>query len=394
MRKALIGLVVLGAMASIMLCASYGWDQATETKDRITQAFIYGFVSAATLALHVLALRLWVSRWRCTGAFVGAVAMLAFIMTCFTSLGGLATRSDKVLTERQDALDNKEATRRQIAELLAERSGLKFKRTTQAGIDALQLLADAAKTARVAECGNGDPRQRGRFCRDKEDMEAKAISDLASAQVDKAATDRFDAIEAQLASLRSAGRSEVGVGAADPLKALLAKIVGSFAERFSAWQKAVFAVVFDLVLVAMIIGIDALGHGAHAQPTRAAAHVDKKPTDRNEPAPEPQRPTPVLAPPPKPKLIASSPAPVGSVRVILTNSLQAAPGQRVEIAELGRRYREVCKAEGKRPVSMDEFIEGVEKFCKALDLKRRHEGGNLFILDVQLVDVEHKSVSR
>ena len=86
---------------------------------------------------------------------------------------------------------------------------------------------------------------------------------------------------------------------------------------------------------------------------------------------EPLVTEPVIAPPPKPKLIVSSQVPVGSVRVILTNNLKPAPGKRVEIAELGARYREVCKAEGRRATSMTEFIDAVEKFCEDLRLKRR-----------------------
>src|SRR5262249_29692530 len=121
MRRGLILILAIGALASIALCANYGWDQATELKDRGTQAFIYGFVSLATLALHGLALRMWVVGWRKSGAFVGAVAMLAFMMTAFTSLGGLASRSDRVLAERQGALETRTDTRKQIDDLVKEK---------------------------------------------------------------------------------------------------------------------------------------------------------------------------------------------------------------------------------------------------------------------------------
>jgi hypothetical protein len=80
MRKLLIAIVILGALASIALCASYGWDQATVLKDRVTQAFVYGFVALATLTLHMVALRAWVIGWRKSASFIGAVAMLAFVI--------------------------------------------------------------------------------------------------------------------------------------------------------------------------------------------------------------------------------------------------------------------------------------------------------------------------
>src|SRR5262245_56795181 len=120
MRKSLIAVLAIGALASIALCGNYGWDQATETKDRVTQAFVYGFVAMATLALHGLALRIWVNGWRKSGTFVGIVAMLAFIMTAFTSLGGLASRSDRAIAERQDVLDTRTDTKKQIDDLVKE----------------------------------------------------------------------------------------------------------------------------------------------------------------------------------------------------------------------------------------------------------------------------------
>jgi hypothetical protein len=41
---------------------------------RVTQAFVYGFVALATLALHAVALHICVNGWRKSGIFVGIVA--------------------------------------------------------------------------------------------------------------------------------------------------------------------------------------------------------------------------------------------------------------------------------------------------------------------------------
>ena len=89
LRRFLIAIATVGALASVALCASYGWDQAEVLKDRITSAFIYGMGSVFTLALHVAAIRVWVLGWCKSGAVIGLAGFLAFVMTAFTSLGGL-----------------------------------------------------------------------------------------------------------------------------------------------------------------------------------------------------------------------------------------------------------------------------------------------------------------
>jgi hypothetical protein len=180
-------------------------------------------VAVFTLVLHVAAIRTWVLGWRKSGAAIGFAAFLAFVMTAFTSLGGLASRSDRVIAERQDVLDTKADTKQQIADLTKERAALKFTRITKGAVDAAQQVADAAKLTKERECGGGDPRQRGRFCRDKEDGEGVALASLATATTNKAATDRFDEIEAQLKKLRSL-KGETGVGSVNPLRDLLATI--------------------------------------------------------------------------------------------------------------------------------------------------------------------------
>jgi len=72
--------------------------------------------------------------------------------------------------------------------------------TNQAAADAAQRAADAATTAKERECGNGDPKQRGRFCRDKEDAKRLAADALAKATAAKALTDRAVKLEADTAS--------------------------------------------------------------------------------------------------------------------------------------------------------------------------------------------------
>jgi hypothetical protein len=223
MRKLLIAIVWVGAIASVALCASYGWDQATVLKDQITSAFFYGMVAVFTLVLHRVAFQIWIAGWRKAGGWIGFGAFLAFVMTAFTSLGGLPTRANHTTTERQHEIDNEGSTKRQIQALEKERAGMTFRHTTQAMVDAAKRAADAATKAKEDECW-----QRGPLCRDKETKEEAANKALAEAQANKDATDRSIQIKSDLDRLRpQTGQNKVG--SADPLNKLLTDIIDVYA---------------------------------------------------------------------------------------------------------------------------------------------------------------------
>jgi hypothetical protein len=121
-------------------------------------------------------------------------------------------------------------------------------------------------------------------------------------------------------------------------------------------------------------------------PEAALSAMTRDPVD-TKPEPVVEDASPVVIPPaPKPKLIASNPKQlVGSVKRILTDNMESCQGGKVEIAECGARYRAVCKAEGKRSVTKDQFIAEIDEFCMAIGIKRRSIGGHLYLMDVQLV---------
>jgi hypothetical protein len=396
MRKLLIAIVVLGGLASVAMCASYGWDQATILKDQISQAFFYGMVAVFTLVLHIVAFRIWIAGWRGSGALIGSAAFLAFVMTAFTSLGGLATRTDHTTTERQHEIDTADDTKRQIRALERERDGMTFRHTTQAVVDAAQLAANTAKQARAAECGNGDPKQRGRFCHQKEDSEAAAIETLAEAQANKAATDRFDQIEKDLIRLRpQTGQNSAGT--ADPLKAMLTDILNvTWATFLTGWQKVFLAGIYDICMIASMIGIEVLGQlPAKRRDDEAETPAKSEPAQRveiSESTPvvietvaEPATPA-KLPPPARPKLAtARNDAPAASIVRIMTAALELAKGQRVDLEAAFHRYAADSKAEGRDPVEADVYIDSMARFCKTVGIKTKTINGKLYLLGVQLV---------
>ena len=318
------------------------------------------------------AVRLWFNRLRGISVFIGLIAALAFIVTFTNSLGGIASRADKVEAQRSRILDARSDDRRELERLEKQLADLgNYAPTDQAAVDAAKRAADAATTAKERECGNGDPKQRGKFCREKEESERAAADALRKATAEKATTDRASKIEGDIRALRDRLYAGETVASANPLGNALSLLIGSAADVLTARLQAIIALVFELCLVGLMVSYEALGHKS-----------------------EPERARVAIPPRPKPQLIASNPSPpVGSVKRILTDNLDHSPGRKVEIAELGKRYRDVCKAEGKCAVSQDAFVADFGAFCDAVGIKRKMVGDHLYLIDVQLTQLRNGSIT-
>ena len=70
---------------------------------------------------------------------------------------------------------------------------------------------------------------------------------------------------------------------------------------------------------------------------------------------------------------------------ILTEQLERCDGGKVDIADLGARYRAVCKAEGRKSVSQGEFIDLVGTFCAKVGIELKAIEGRPHLMNVRLV---------
>ena len=101
-------------------------------------------------------------------------------------------------------------------------------------------------------------------------------------------------------------------------------------------------------------------------------------------------PSPVLTklpPRPKPKLVAARrEPPAGAVGQIMTDALEPARGQRVELGQGYLRYAAVCKAQSQEPVTPDQYMDAMVTFCKGIGIRTRIIGDKLYLMDVQLTE--------
>jgi hypothetical protein len=400
MRKVLSLLVVLCGIVSIAMTSRYGWKQADNTIDQTMSAMMFGTIALCAIIFDAVAIRLWVNRWRAAGFFIGVIACLAFVVTFSNSLGSILSRSDAVEAQRQNITDQRADNRRELNRLedALARIG-SFTPTDQAAVEAATRAANTATDRRKVECGENNEK-RGPLCRQREIEDTDAAAKLATTTANKATTDRARDLEGQIAKVKAKLTASANVGSINPLAQALARIVPGLGDGISAMMQAAVALVFELCIIGMMVGFELLGHAA---PARSAPQAEVQ-----EPAapvvvvpvvPEPTPPPPelkvvepkmvVVPPPAKPKLIATNPdrRPVGSVKRILTVHLESAPGDKVEIADVGNRYRDVCRRDGKRTVTSDEFCTELDDFCRTVGITWKKAGEHVYLLDVRLASL-------
>jgi len=223
-------------------------------------------------------------------------------------------------------------------------------------------MVSAAERTRKAECGNGDPGQRGKNCRQRETEEATARTALTAAVANKAATDRAAKLDADIRDLRKRLDGAQTVANPNPLGAALELMLGAGAATLTAWQQAIVAGVFELCLVGVMVIFELLGQ--RRQPTGQQAVVAG-----NNVA---QTPAVIGALPPRrmPRGKASKSSNGGSVKAFVRDHLfPADDGERVDIKSLVHTYRSWCAEKGLVPVDLDGFLDEIERLCGKLGIK-------------------------
>ena len=323
MRKLLIAMAGCIGVVSILLTARYGWKQADEEIDRWIAAVMFGSISLCAFVFDALAVRLWFVGWRKAGGFIGFIAALAFVVTFSNSLGGIVSRADTVQAQRQSVTDARADNRRELQRLEQALKDLgKFTPADAEAVAAAKRAADTATENRKAECD-----KRGPNCRQRELDEQAAATALREVTAHKATTDAAKRYEAQIGGVKAKLASPEGaaIAHANPLGNALALIIGTAADVLTARMQAIIALVFDLCLVGLMIGVEALGH-VRASP---ASSDDTSPVARPIITIDPELKPARLRQVPRPKLVAASAEPLaGSIPKIMTAALEPATGKR------------------------------------------------------------------
>jgi hypothetical protein len=370
------GLIVIG------LVGRYGFKSTDIEADAWIMAFLFGAIAAGGLFGHAVAVRLWRTSQAASVA-VGIVSAVALLLNLSNSLGAIAGRADTATMERIAKNRSIRAAEAELKRLTDLRTAMPaFIQTDVDAVSAAKRAADAATTAKERECGAGDPKQRGRFCRDKEDAEKVATEALAQVSAAKAATDRATKLEAD-AQKQGDKLAELGplvvVNVQGSAIAKLFRLPDEEADFAATAQQFGVAVVVELIIVMCMIAWEVLGHALPmtARPEDVASNAAVASLEVAPPS--------TLALPPSPKLVAANNEPRASIPKIMTAALEPAAGKRVELEEAFSAYAGACQAEGKRPVAPGQFVDPLRTFCKAAGIRIKDEGGHVYLMNVQLV---------
>ena len=249
----------LGAV-SISLAARYGYKGADTAIDGLISAVVFGSIALCAFMFDAAAVRLWFMRHRLGAVVIGSIAAAALVVTFTNSLGAIAGRADATQAERAHATNEVATDRAELRRLTREREAITLRPATAEAVTAGREAVAAAERIRLAECGNGDPRQRGSNCRSRETEEQTRRDALAALLRDQAASARAVELDAAMAAIRARLANAPAVQNANPLGATLEALLGAGASVLTAWQQAIVAAVFELCLVGVMVIYELLGH--------------------------------------------------------------------------------------------------------------------------------------
>jgi hypothetical protein len=340
---------------SVALAARYGFKSADTATDGVIYATMFGTIAAGggimqALAVHVVAGASMRQGWRAFwGLAIGAIGLAAMLATVLSSLGAIAGRADAMAAERSKASETVKDDRADLARLATERAALKFTPTDAEAVAAARKAASTAERARRAECGDGDPKQRGKHCRTREDDEKDASDKLTAATTNKATTDRAAKLDADLAGIRKRLESAPTIGAVNPLAAALGRLFGMSVSDAADRRDLFLAIVLELLVAGSMIGVE---------------------LTREHKAPEPSAP-------------ARRELPRGSVEQFLLAATKRKPRARTGWRDLHARYEAWCSGAA-TPHAFEAFTAELAAICRDIGVKVAGKGADAVCVDITL----------
>jgi hypothetical protein len=355
--------------------ANYGYTTADDPAVRWNMAFLFGVIATAGLFGHAVSVRIW-SISRVWSMLIGLACVGALLLNLSNSLGALANRSSKAVAEvtsKAAALKDDRAELQRLQERLDTLG--KFEPTDAAAVAAAERAAKAATIAKERECGNGDPKQRGKFCRDREDAERAANEALSKATTAKAMTDRANKLETEMQPIRDRVHAAGPIAETNVQGNALAKLFrlpDSEAGFAAVLQNFLLAAIVEVIIVLCMVTFELLSPYRHARSAAALRPLESAPTQ------------PLLGRRPiRPRLVSSQPA-AFSVVDFGAASLEPAPGERLDAEVFFLAYEKAAESRRLRALPPEEFVEPFKRLCDEAEIRTSKRNRKLYLMDVRL----------
>ena len=410
------GVGIFGLVCSaivISVAARYGYKTADNELDAWIWAFTYGAVTFAGLGGHMVGVRLWRYGKRGFALTIFAASFFALLISLSNSLGAMAGRMNTTVAARIQTADLVRDARNDLKQKQEERAALRFTPSDKDAVAAANRKAAAATAAKDEACKYVSQR-----CRDREKEEISALGEASQASRDMSITDHASDLDAEIKALKEkiekAGPVLEANSQGNALARLFALPEGD-AAQLSTYQNLAMAIGIEILIVLSLIAYEVMTEHEHErrplpmpEAPQAPIMADAEPLmlieaapkiEEVAPTPEPifeEAPTTTIEPEPKeevaprtfpprrPRLIASEAAPFGNVAEILDAALENATRGKLELAPVFQAYLDACRAQGKRPVSQDRFVDDLTAFCRDSGIAMTGDDTGIYLRKVRL----------
>jgi hypothetical protein len=389
MRYIVGGFGVICGLVVIALVGRYGYKNTDIETDAWIAAFIYAIVTAGGLFGHPLAMRVRRKNWPAATVifFVSAAALL---LSLSNSLGAIAGRANTATTQR--IANNREirAAESELKRLTGLRDAMPaFVPTDEEAVTAAKEALRTAKGRRVAECG-GNNEKRGRQCKSREEDETTATTKLSEATAAKAVTERATRLEVSAQREREKLAKLGAIVAVNEQGSALAKLFrlpDAEADFAATAQQFGMALVVELIIVACMVGWEALGDTS--APTRRVEVCVEPPAP---PAPTPAlRPTNVVTLPQRARQALPAPAEDDGIdpNPVIKFMLERVPKAKGELADWGDIMLELpawwmehsIEGEPPTPAQLGAILRFIGEKGEKAGMRIIKRGGKIFFAD-------------
>jgi hypothetical protein len=387
-RSRILAYVLAGIPAAIGVAfvARYAYITSDTAIDGAANGFLFGMIAAGAFAGPACAIAVAHNGRKAAAATLGLLAVFAILANWSHTLGAIAHRGAGTEAQGAKAKAEEKDARAELARITAERKAF-----TPADADQVKAARDAVASAegiRQRECGNGDPKQRGLNCRQRETEEQAKRDTLAVAIANKAATDRAAQLDTAAALIRAK------LANATPVKET--NSLGEALGRLLPWLSAATAATFQQGLVSAIAELLIAATLALPELLRR----ERATVVRREPEPalavsEPQEAAkPVTEPTKRPRTIAGvtliepqKPAAVGSVVEFMLACLPRKRGKDAAVTAVYARYRRWCEEQNPALAALGApaFAEQFKELCERAGVRTDRRGERVYCVDVALV---------
>ncbi len=333
-------------------------------------ASLYGFMSAAAGLFGVAFVGCHGPAWivKATQRLGWPGAMFGFVVTAVclgaTLWGGLGTNAsggETLRAERTGAIKKQADEEAELKRVLRERADMPaFVAATAQTVSAARDAVKAAEAIRQRECGNGDPKQRGLNCRQRETEEKAKHDALAAILAAKDATDKAAQLDAEAATIRTRHSASNRVTEIDPQASAFSQLTGIGVATSAALNAFWLSLAFELgAMFAMML-----------------AYTNRTPqlpvTATDEAVPIAAQNAQPIAP------LQIEPPPAGDVRRFMLACLPRATGNEATWGAIYARYQRWC-ADQTPPASaldLNAFGDRFRLACERARIRTQKRGGH------------------